>query len=178
MRIVFVLPLLVLVCVLPARAQSTGTANIALTGQVQPGTCTIGAVSMTMPTLGANAFNQSATWTGGIAESYTPLDITLTACAGVTGATFVFGAASDADTTNAEYFKNKATGAAPHTAIRLRDTRTCSSGNSVKPGDSLSRAVTGTSLSLPLCAIYYKLPGGIVTRGGLSTHFTVTVTYR
>jgi type 1 fimbria pilin len=178
MRSLLLLTSVLLGGVVPARAQNVGTANVTLNGSIGPGTCTVAAVSKVMPTLGANVFNPSPTWAGGVSESHTPVDLTLSACSGVTGATFVFGTAADADATNAEFYRNKAANPAPNTAIRLRDTNACSTGNSVRPGASVSRAFSGASFSLPLCALYYKLPSGVVSRGGLSTTFTVTVTYR
>jgi len=179
MKIIALAPVLMLVLPMPAAAQSISTARIDLNGSVQAGTCTVAAVTKNIPAVGANVFPQSAAATGGVAASYTEFDIALTACAGVTGATFQIGVAADASTEQTNIFKNKATNGAPFTGYWIREgTGRCSTGATVAPGSSLSRNFTTATYNLPLCAQYHKNAGGLVTMGPLSTSFTVTITYR
>ncbi|MGX9189169.1 fimbrial protein [Stenotrophomonas sp. Ker107b] len=179
MRIVCLLPLLMLVSVLPARAQSTGTSNVALTGRIQPGTCTVAAVNERFPTVMANTFNNNPASENSNSASWLPFNLTLTGCAGVTGATLVFGTAADAEPSRASMFRNKATAdAAPYAAIWLRPTTDCATGGTIAPASTRNETISGSTHEVPLCALYVKLAGGVVTRGAISTRFTVTITYQ
>jgi type 1 fimbria pilin len=178
MNLFTVLGLLTLLLPMSAVAQTISTARIDLNGTVQAGTCTAAAVTKNIPVVGANVFPQSASATAGAVASYTNFDIALTACAGVTGATFQIGVAGDASPQQASVFRNKATNGAPFTGYWIREGAGCTSGNTVVPGASLSRNFTTATYNLPLCAQYHKNAGGLVTMGPLSTSFTVTITYR
>lgn len=178
MNLIVVRGLLTLLLPMSAAAQTISTARIDLNGTVQAGTCTAAAVTRNIPVVGANVFPQSASATAGAVASYTNFDIALTACAGVTGATFQIGVAGDASPQRASVFRNKATNGAPFTGYWIREGAGCTSGNTVVPGASLSRNFTTATYNLPLCAQYHKNPGGLVTMGPLSTSFTVTITYR
>jgi type 1 fimbria pilin len=162
----------------PAHAQSISTARIDLNGSIQAGTCTVAAVTRTMPPVSADVFPQVPTQTGTAAASYTDFALALTACSGVTGATFKFGDAADASTQQASVFRNKAANGAPYTAIWLRDSAACTAGGTIAPGGSISRNFTAATYAFPLCAQYVKVAGGLVTMGPLTTTFTVTITYR
>lgn len=178
MNLIVVRGLLTLLLPMSAAAQTISTARIDLNGTVQAGTCTAAAVTKNIPVVGANVFPQSASATAGAVASYTNFDIALTACAGVTGATFQIGVAGDASPQQASVFRNKATNGAPFTGYWIREGAGCTSGNTVVPGASLSRNFTTATYNLPLCAQYHKNAGGLVTMGPLSTSFTVTITYR
>lgn len=168
-----------LITAAPVCAQSTGTANIALTGQVQPGTCTVAAVNERFPTVMANTFNPNPASENSNSASWLPFNLTLTGCAGVTGATLVFGTAADAEPSRASMFRNKATAdAAPYAAIWLRPTTDCATGGTIAPAGTRNETISGATHQVPLCALYVKLAGGVVTRGAISTLFTVTITYR
>lgn len=176
MNLLNCLPLLAL-CACPlAAAQST--VRVDLNGSIQAGTCTAAAVTKTMPAVKASAFPQTAAGKAGVAASYTPFDVALTGCSGVTGANFVFGAAADAEPQQTDSFRNKATNGAPFTAIWVRETAACSTGATVRPGATLSKTFATATYTLPMCAQYYKFAGGLVSMGPLTTTFTVTVTYR
>lgn len=161
----------------PAAAQQRATANFALTGQIEAGTCAIGAVSRTMPTASASDFPNVAATVGGAVPSFDTFNLALTGCSGVTGATITFGATADAATGQTEAFKNKAAAnAAPNTGVLLKETN-CTTGATVTPGKTLTRTFATATHNVPLCAQYYKLAGGLVTKGAISTTFTLTVTF-
>jgi len=161
---------------LPAVAQTLSTARIDLNGTVQAGTCTVAAISKAMPTVGADAFPQTAAGKGAAVASYTDFSINLTACSAVTGATFVFGTDADRHDTERDSFRNKGTGGSPYIAIWLRGT--CSGGPTYQPAQSVSRTFSTATYTFPLCAQYYKAAGGLVTPGPASTNFIVTITYQ
>ena len=161
----------------PAAAQSRATANFALTGQIEAGTCAIGAVNRTMPTASASDFPNVAATAGGATPSFDTFNLALTGCSGVTGATITFGAAADAADGQADAFKNKAaTNPAPYTGLLLKETN-YATGATVTPGKTLNRTFATATHNVPLCAQYYKLAGGLVTKGAISTAFTLTVTF-
>lgn len=173
------LTLILSVLSLPAAAQLTSTAQIELNGNVQAGTCTAAGVTKTFPTVSAGAFPQTEAATGGVAASYTDIEIALTDCTGVTGATFQIGVRADASSQPTNVFRNKATDGAPFTSYWIREgAGACATGRTVAPGAALSRDFAGSSYNLELCAQYHKNPGGLVSMGPLSTNFTVTITYR
>jgi type 1 fimbria pilin len=161
----------------PAAAQSRATANFSLTGQIEAGSCAITAVTRTMKTIPASDFPNVAATAGGAAASFDTFDLGLTGCSGVTGATITFGVAADAADGQADAFKNKAaTNPAPHTGLLLKETN-CTTGATVTPGKTLTRTFATATHNVPLCAQYYKLAGGLVTKGAISTNFTLTVTF-
>lgn len=157
--------------VAPAYAQ-----NVSLNGSVSPGTCTVNSPSHTMPTVGADAFPSIAG--DGVAESYTPFVLELTACSGVKGARLTFGTAADAaPAPDATMFRNKlTTGAAPNTGIWIQQGACSASGITVAPGGVLNRTFTGAHAE-SLCAQYAKVGTGEVTAGDVGSTFTVTVDY-
>lgn len=156
----------------PAHAQ-----NIRLTGTVRPGTCTVNNPSHTMPPVGAEKF--PATAGGGVADSYTPFSLELTACSGVKGARLTFGTAADAaPAPDTNRFRNTlTTGAAPNTGIWLKSGACSETGTTVAPGSTLTRAFSGTHTEA-LCAQYSKVGTGEVTAGDIASTFTVTVDYQ
>ncbi|MCS4233039.1 fimbrial protein [Stenotrophomonas sp. BIGb0135] len=163
----------------PARAQNVGTANVTLNGSIGPGTCTVAAVNERFPTVMANTFNSNPANENSNSASWLPFHLTLTGCAGVTGATLVFGTAADAEPSRVSMFRNKATAdAAPYAAIWLRPTTDCATGGTIAPAGTRNETISGATHQVPLCALYVKLAGGVVTRGTISTTFTVTITYR
>ncbi|KAB7628589.1 fimbrial protein [Stenotrophomonas rhizophila] len=151
--------------------------NVSLTGTVRPGTCTLNNPTHTMPPVSADKF--PATAGGGVADSYTPFSLALTACSGVKGARLTFGAAADAaPAPNATIFRNKlTTGAAPNTGIWLQEGACSATGTTVAPGSTLARTFSGTHTEA-LCAQYTKVGTGEVTAGDISSTFTVTVDYQ
>ncbi|KAB7628585.1 MULTISPECIES: hypothetical protein [Stenotrophomonas] len=172
-------PLLLLGLVLPgaALAQAGGTASFAMGGQIEAGTCAVGSVARTLPEVTANVFPQSAEGTAGVPSSYTAFALSLTRCAGVLGAEFVMGTPADGEPTHSNLFRNKAADAAPFAAIWLK-AGTCASSSTITPGAPFSRDFSTPEYELLLCAQYAKYRGGLVTQGGISTDFTVTITYR
>lgn len=161
----------------PAAAQSRATANFSLTGQIEAGTCAITAVNRTMNTVPASDFPNVAATAGGATTSFDTFNLALTGCSGVTGATITFGATGDAADGQTDAFKNKAaTNPAPNTGLLLKETN-CTTGATVTPGKTLSRTFVTATHNVPLCAQYYKLAGGLVTKGAISTAFTLTVTF-
>lgn len=170
------LPVLIMFACGPAHAQSA--VRVDLNGSIAAGTCTIAAVTKTMPTVPASGFPQTAASNTGIVASYTPFELSLRSCSGVTGATFVFGTTADAEPLQNDSFRNKAANGAAYVAIWVRETAACNSGTTIRPGGTLSRDIATATLSIPLCAQYFKMAGGLVTMGPLTTNFTITVTYR
>ena len=112
-----------------------------------------------------------------IDDSRKPVTIAFTGCSGLTSADLVFGSAADADADVATTFKNKAVTAAPHTAVWLGHTSCTQPSNDVAPGAKRSYTVSGGSLSVPLCAAYYKKSTGPVTAGDVKATFNVSITY-
>lgn len=162
---------------LPAAAQQRATANFALTGQIEAGTCTASSVAKTMPEVAANAFPQNASDSAGVPSSYTPFVLALTDCAGVIFITITMGTAADAEPTDTTVFRNKAVDAAPFTSIRLQR-GTCSASGASRPGSTAALFLSAPDhLDVELCAQYHKLAGGLVTQGTISTDFTVTLVY-
>jgi len=172
-------PLILLGLHLPgaALAQAAPTASFAMGGQIEAGTCAVGSVVQTMPDVAANVFSQNASGSAGVASSFTPFVLSLTRCAGVLGASFVMGSSADAEPTHTNAFRNKAADAAPFTSIWLK-AGTCTSSATITPGVAFSRDFSTPEYDLALCAQYHKHRGGLVTQGGISTDFTVTITYR
>lgn len=172
-------PLLLLGLVLPgmAVAQAGATAGFAMGGQIEAGTCAVGSVSRTMPEVTADVFSQNAAGSAGVPSSYTSFELALTRCTGVLGAEFVMGTPADAEPTHSNVFRNKAADAAPFTSIWLK-VGACTSSSTIMPGTPFSRGFSTPNYELPLCAQYHKHRGGLVTQGGISTDFTVTITYR
>ncbi len=161
-----------------ADAVAQNSARVDLNGSIDAGTCSVAAVSKTIPAVGANVFPQVAGNTGSAPASYTDFEIALTGCSGVTGATFQMGAVADAST-QANVFRNKATNGAPFTGYWIKEgTGRCTAGATVAPGASITKNFTTATYQLYLCAQYVKIAGGLVTMGPLSTNFTVTITYR
>ncbi len=162
---------------LPAAAQQRATANFALTGEIEAGTCTASSVAKTMPEVAANAFPQNASDSAGVPSSYTPFVLALTRCAGVAFVRITMGTAADAELTNTNVFRNTAVDAAPFTSIRLQY-GTCSASGAIRPGSTSARFLSAPDHhDVELCAQYHKLAGGLVTQGTISTNFTVTLTY-
>lgn len=155
----------------PVAAQSVST--ITLNGRVTAGTCAPNNPTVELDDISA----KDMTATGRIDGSRKPVTITLSGCSGVTSADLVFGSAADADGDVATAFKNKAATAAPHTALWLGHTSCTDAGNDVAPGTKRSYNVTGGSLSVPLCAAYYKKNTGAVMAGDVKATFNVSITY-
>ncbi len=179
MRSLLLLTGLLIGGVVPVHAQGAGNVNVALNGSVAPGTCTVAPVNERFPTVTANTFNSNPANENSNSASWLPFNLTLTGCAGVTGATLVFGTATDAEPTRVSMFRNKATtGAAPYAAVWLRPGNDCAAGGTIAPASTRNETISGATHQVPLCALYVKLAGGVVTRGAISTTFTVTITYR
>ena len=160
-----------LLTALPTLAQNAAT--ITLTGRVKAGTCTPSNPTITLPEMSAKDMLTN----GRIAASNTPLTLQLTGCAGVTRADLTFGTTADRDTDTTTVFKNKATAAAPHTAIWLGHTSCTATGNDITPGATRAVTVSSASQSVPLCAAYFKKSTGSITAGDISTTFNVSITY-
>lgn len=178
-------PLLLLTALLigglvPVYAQGLGNVNVALNGSIAPGTCTVADVDERFPTVKADTFNSDPASENSNPTSWLPFNLTLTDCAGVTGATMVFGTSADAEPTRVTLFRNKATvvPTAQYVAIWLRPGNDCAAGGTIAPGDTRSVTISGATHQVPLCALYVKLAGGAVKRGQIGTTFTVTITYR
>lgn len=157
-------------------AQAVPTSSFAMGGQIAAGTCSVASVAQTMPEVSASVFVQNPGAAGGVVSSYTPFVLGLAGCSGVLGASFTLGEAADAEPTHATAFRNKAPDAAPFTSIWLK-TDGCDSSGTITPGRAFSRTFSTPDYELDLCAQYHKHRGGLVTQGGISTTFTVTVTY-
>lgn len=155
----------------PAEAQNSAT--ITLTGRVKAGTCTPSSPSVTLPELSAG----DMTANGRVAASNTPITLQLSGCGGVTRADLTFGTAADRDTDTTTVFRNKASAAAPHTAIWLGHTSCTTASNDVTPGSTRAVTVAGATVSIPLCAAYFKKSTGSITAGDISTTFNVSITY-
>jgi len=155
----------------PVAAQSVST--ITLNGRVTAGTCAPSNPTVDLDDISA----KDMTATGRIDDSRKPVSIAFTGCSGVTSADLVFGSAADADADVATTFKNKATTAAPHTAVWLGHTSCTQPSNDVAPGAKRSYTVSGGTLTVPLCAAYYKKSTGPVTAGDVKATFNVSITY-
>lgn len=162
---------LLLAAVTPSHAQSVST--ITLNGRVTAGTCVPTNPTVTLDDISA----KDMTGTGRIDASRKPLTITFTGCSGVTNADLVFGSSTDADGDVSTVFKNKATDAAPHTALWLGHTSCTNTGNDVPPGAKRNYAVSGGGITVPLCAAYYKKSTGAVTAGDVKSTFNVSIVY-
>jgi type 1 fimbria pilin len=170
---------LLLLSTVAGQASAQAGARVELTGSVDAGTCSVAAVSRTLPPVGADAFPQVAGSPGGVPASYTDFEISLANCSGVTGAVFMLGTPADASSAQANIFRNTAANPAPFTGYWLKEgTGRCASGTTVGPGGTVTKNFTSATYQLYLCAQYAKVAGGLVTMGPLSTNFTVTITYR
>jgi type 1 fimbria pilin len=163
---------------LPAEAQDS---SVTISGSVKAGTCVVDPVEVDLGEIGADEFPQIPANPG---SSSVRVDgsVEFRDCAGVAAAKLTFGEAADNDSGNGmnNHFRNKAGDSAPFTNLWLM-AGNCSSGptETIRPGQPRADnvVINGQTASFDFCVRPYKLGGGLVTSGGISTQFVLGVEY-
>lgn len=145
------------------------TATLTITGNVQPGTCTLSAAAITLPPLRVDQLQHGD-------NALTSGEIDLAGCIGVRNAELSFE--GTADVGNADVWKNTAaTGAADGVAISLLSGTT--GATYLKKGERVTIPVTGAAGSLSVRAGYHLTAADptAVVPGVISADILITATY-
>jgi type 1 fimbria pilin len=161
----------------PAEAQDS---SVTISGSVKAGTCVVDPVEVDLGEIGADEFRQNP---GEAGSSPKRVDgsVEFRDCAGVAAAKLTFGDMADNDEANGvpRHFRNKASDPAPFTNMWLM-VGNCADQLTITiiPGQPLANvAINGQTASFDFCVRPYKLAGGLVTSGGISTQFVLGVEY-